>query len=70
MSNDFGLVNSIAPPFLERIEREEPLNRDQPRKHGDQRAKTDSQESDSNSSAVDNEQNNSPVSSKHIDLRI
>jgi hypothetical protein len=64
MSNDFGLVNSIAPPFLERIEREEPLNRDQPR------ARTDSQEDDGNSSAADNEQNNSPVSSKHIDLRI
>ena len=69
MSNDVGLINPVTPPFLERIEREEPINRDQPRKQKDLRSKPGKKEADRPGPA-DVEQSHDSISSKHIDLRI
>ena len=70
MSDDFGLVNPVTPPLLERIEREEPLKRDQPRKHKDLRSKPGRKNTETVSPTDGNEQVNDSISSNHIDLRI
>jgi hypothetical protein len=68
MSDDFGLLNLVVSPFLERVGREEQLN-DQPRKQRNakqalaQKAK-DSIPPDGSEEAEDS------MSSNHIDLRI
>jgi hypothetical protein len=70
MSNDFGLVNLVVSPFLERIGREERLGGDQPRKPKIVKPKPEKKEDvDSNSSDTSQKTDDS-ISSMHIDLRI
>ncbi|MDM7996861.1 MAG: hypothetical protein QUT30_14420 [Acidobacteriota bacterium] len=68
MSDDFGLVNLVATPFLE-IVREERLGDDRPRKQryirGRQTPKTEDSTPLDETEGVDDS-----MSSNHIDLRI
>jgi hypothetical protein len=69
MSDDFGHMNFIAAPFLERIVREDRLNGDQQRRHRYFRPKPIKKEL-SNTPSNDIEKTDDSTSSKHIDLRI
>jgi hypothetical protein len=69
MSDDFGLLNPVVSPFLERVGREERLGGDQPRKQryikpNSARKTEDSASQDETEGASDS------MSSNHIDLRI
>jgi len=68
MSDDFGLLNLVVSPFLERIEREDRLG-DQLRKPRNLKSKLAQKEQDSTPPEGDENKNDS-VSSQHIDLRI
>ncbi len=69
MSDDFGLVNLVGSPFLERIVREERLNGDQPRKP--RYLKSKAAQKDPESTPPENAQKtDDSTSSQHIDLRI
>jgi hypothetical protein len=69
MSDDFGLLNLVVSPFLERVTREERLGKDQPRKPRLLKTKTTSKDPDSTPSE-DIQQTDDSTSSQHIDLRI
>ena len=69
MSDDLGLVNLIASPFLERVAREERLNGDQPRRERLLRNRAAKKDPDSVPSE-DEQQTDDSTSSQHIDLRI
>ena len=69
MSDDLGLVNLIASPFLERVAREERLNGDQPRRERLLRNRAAKRDPDSVPSE-DEQQTDDSTSSQHIDLRI
>jgi hypothetical protein len=69
MSDEFGLLNSVASPFLERITREERLSGDQPRKQKLLKAKTAKKDQDS-APSEGNQKTDDSTSSQHIDLRI
>jgi len=69
MSDDFGLLNPVVSPFLERIGREERLSGDQPRKPKNLKSKSAKKDPDSTPSDGVQKTDDSP-SSQHIDLRI
>lgn len=69
MSDDFGLLNLVVSPFLERIGREERLSGDQPRKPKNQKSKPAKKDPDSTPSDGAQKTDDS-LSSQHIDLRI
>ena len=69
MSDDFGLLNLVVSPFLERVGREERLNGDQPRKPKLPRNKAAKKDTDSTPSE-DTQKTDDSTSSQHIDLRI
>jgi len=69
MSDDFGLLNLVVSPFLERIGREERLGGDQPRKPRNSKSKQARKDPDSTPSD-DTQKTDDSMSSKHIDLRI
>lgn len=69
MSDDFGLVNPVVSPFLEKIVREERLIGDQPRKPRTLKPKLAKKDQDSEPSD-DTQQTDDSTSSQHIDLRI
>jgi hypothetical protein len=68
MSDDFGLLNLVVSPFLEKIGREERLG-DQPQKPKNLKSKPANKKQDIASSEGDQDENDS-MSSQHIDLRI
>jgi hypothetical protein len=69
MSDDFGLLNLVVSPFLERVAREDRLGSDQPRKQ--RNLKTKSALKTENSAPPDEkEEADGSMSSNHIDLRI
>lgn len=68
MSDDFGLLNLVNSPFLERIGREERLG-DQPRKPKNLKTRTAKKDQDSDPPEGDQNEDDSK-SSNHIDLRI
>lgn len=69
MSDDFGLFNNIAVPFLERIAREDRLSGDQPRRQRYLKPKPAKKDS-SSEPPEDMEKTDDSASSLHIDLRI
>jgi hypothetical protein len=69
MSDDFGLLNPIVSPFLERVVREERLGGDQPRKQRLLKPRTAKKYPDS-TPPEDTQQTDDSTSSQHIDLRI
>ena len=69
MSDDFGHINLISEPFLERIVREERLSGDQQRRHRYFRPKPIKKEP-SNTPSDGIEKTDDSTSSQHIDLRI
>jgi hypothetical protein len=68
MSDDFGLLNLVVSPFLERIGREERLG-DQLRKPKNLKSRLDQKKQDSTPPEGDHNDDDS-MSSQHIDLRI
>ena len=69
MSDDFGLVNLVVSPFLERIGREERLSGDQPRRPKNLKSKPAPK--DAGSTPPDpTPKTDDSISSQHIDLRI
>jgi hypothetical protein len=69
MSDDFGPINPVVSPFLERIVRDERLSGDQPRKSKYPRSPLAKKNPDS--TPFDNTQEtDDSKSSQHIDLRI
>jgi hypothetical protein len=68
MSDDFGLLNLVVSPYLERIGREERLG-DQQRKPKNLKSKSDKKNQDSDPPEGD-QNNDDSTSSNHIDLRI
>jgi hypothetical protein len=68
MSDDFGLLNLVVSPFLERVGREERLGK-QPSKPKNLKSKPAKKNQDSNPPEGD-QNDNASESSKHIDLRI
>ena len=68
MSDDFGLLNLVVSPFLERVGREEQLN-DQPRKQRNAKQALAKKTEDSTPPDGSEEAEDS-MSSNHIDLRI
>ena len=68
MPDDFGLLNPVISPFLERIGREERLG-DQPRKPKNQKSSPVRKDSGSTQPETSQKTDDS-TSSQHIDLRI
>ncbi len=71
MPDGFGLVNSVLSPHLERVAKEERLGRDHPRKNRDgspERVREDAYPAQAR--ADEPEEENTSMSSTHIDLRI
>ena len=68
MSDDFGLLNLVVSPFLERIGREERLGGDQPRKPKNLKPKPAKKDIDD--TAPETQKTDDSISSQHIDLRI
>jgi hypothetical protein len=69
MSDDFGLLNLVVSPFLERIGREERLGGDQPRKPRNLKSRPGNKDADSAVPETTQKTDDS-ISSQHIDLRI
>jgi hypothetical protein len=69
MSDDFGLLNPVVSPFLERVAREERLSGDQPRKPRNLKPKPAQKDPD-NAPSDSAQKTDGSVSSQHIDLRI
>jgi hypothetical protein len=69
MSDDFGLLNLVVSPFLERIGREDRLSGDQPRKPKTLKSKPAKKDTDSTTPETTQKTDDS-ISSQHIDLRI
>jgi hypothetical protein len=69
MSDDFGLLNLVVSPFLERIAREDRLSGDQPRKPRSPRSKPAKKDPESTEPDTTQKTDDS-ISSLHIDLRI
>lgn len=74
MSDDFGLLNLVVSPYLERVGREERLSGDQPRRPKNPKSKPapkDTDQKDTDSTSPDTTQKtDDSISSQHIDLRI
>jgi hypothetical protein len=69
MSDDFGLLNPVVSPFLERVAREERLGGDQPRKQRTGKPRS-AQKTEDSASPDETEGADNSMSSNHIDLRI
>ena len=69
MSDDFGLLNLVVSPFLERIGSEERISGDQPRKPRNLKPKPAKKDPESAPSDA-NQKTDDSTSSQHIDLRI
>jgi hypothetical protein len=69
MPDDFGLVNLVVSPFLERIGREEKLG-DQPRKPKNLKAGPVRKDNGGTQPDVSQKTDDDSTSSQHIDLRI
>jgi hypothetical protein len=69
VSYDFGLLNLVVSPFLEKIGREERLSGDPPRKDKNVKWKQHKKSPDS-SEPETNQKTDDSESSPHIDLRI
>ena len=69
MSDDFGLLNLVVSPFLERVGREERLSGDQPRKPKNLKSKPAKKDAEGELSETTQKTDDS-ISSQHIDLRI
>jgi hypothetical protein len=69
MSDDFGLVNLVVSPFLERVAREEPLGGDQPRKQRNLKSRL-ARKTEEGTPPDGREEADDSMSSNHIDLRI
>ena len=69
MSDDFGLLNLVVSPFLERVAREERLGGDQPRRQKLVKPKPTPKDPD-NAPSEDAQKTDDSTSSQHIDLRI
>jgi hypothetical protein len=70
MSDDFGLLNLVVSPFLERIGREERLGGEQPRKQRTVKPKPEKKEDVDGNSSDSSQKTDDSISSMHIDLRI
>ena len=69
MSDDFGLLNLVASPLLERVGREEQLNSDQPRKQRNTKPRA-AKKTEDGAPPDGSEEADDSMSSNHIDLRI
>jgi hypothetical protein len=69
MSDDFGLLNLVGSPFLERIVREERLGGDQPHKPRNLKPKV-AKKSEDSTPPDEAQKDDDSMSSTHIDLRI
>jgi hypothetical protein len=71
MPDGFGLLHLVGEPILERVAREERIARDHPRKRRDEKGERSREECAHDAGSPDDtgEQEN-PMSSNHIDLRI
>lgn len=69
MSDDFGLLNLVGSPFLERIGREERLGGDHPRKPRNLKPKPANKDTESTEPDTTQKTDDS-ISLLHIDLRI
>jgi hypothetical protein len=69
MSNDFGLLNLVGSPFLERIVREERLGGDQPNKPRNLKPKVAKKSADG-APPDEPQKDDDSMSPTHIDLRI
>jgi len=70
MSDDFGLLNLVVSPFLERIGREERLGGEQPRKQRPVRPGSEKKEDVDSNTSDSSQKTDDSISSTHIDLRI
>jgi hypothetical protein len=70
MADEFGIVNPVTSPFLERIVKEERLNRDNPRRQGESKSKPSNEEKPEDLTADETDKSDTIMSSVHIDLRI
>jgi len=70
MSDDFGLLNLVVSPFLERVGREERLGGDQPRKPKNLKSNPAKQEIVDSATPETTQKTDDSISSPHIDLRI
>jgi hypothetical protein len=68
MSDDFGLVNLVVSPYLERAGREEQL-KDQPRKQRNIKSIL-ARKTEESAPPDESEETEDSMSSNHIDLRI
>jgi len=68
MSDDFGLLNLVVSPFLDKVGREEQL-KDQPRKQRNAKEALARKTEDS-TPPDESEESGDSMSSNHIDLRI
>jgi hypothetical protein len=69
MSDDFGLLNLVVSPFLERVAKDVRLGNDQPRKQRNLKSRVVLKTEDSTAPDIKEEADDS-MSSNHIDLRI
>lgn len=69
MSDDFGLLNLVVSPILERVVQEERLSGDQPRKQRNLKSKLDRKAGEGDPLETTEGANDS-ISSNHIDLRV
>jgi hypothetical protein len=69
MSDDFGLLNLVVSPILERVVQEDRLSGDSPRRQRTLKSKLAKKTEDS-SPSNETEGANDSMSSNHIDLRI
>ncbi len=71
MPDDFGLLNPVNSPILERVVREERLGRDHPRKQRDRKSERSREDELQTGDASDlSEEKETSMSSTHIDLRV
>jgi hypothetical protein len=70
MSEDFGLLNLVVSPFLERIGHEERLGGDQPRRPRIVKPKSEKKEDVDSTPSDTTQKTDDSISSMHIDLRI
>jgi hypothetical protein len=69
MSDDFGLINLVGSPYLERVGRDERPGGDQQRKPKNLKSKPDLKDADDAAPDATQETDDS-ISSQHVDLRI
>lgn len=69
MSDDFGLLNLVGSPFLEKIAREERLGEELPRRPGNLKAGK-AKKKPGNSKPDDSQDDENSETSRLIDLRI